>query len=37
VGHPNIAITIDRYGRLMPGSELDAYLEARAPSAGVSA
>ncbi|GAC1434328.1 MAG: hypothetical protein NVSMB51_01220 [Solirubrobacteraceae bacterium] len=34
VGHSNIAITMDRYGHLMPGSEkeaadlLDAYLGA---------
>ncbi len=33
LGHANIAITFDRYGHLMPGSEaearalLDAYLE----------
>ena len=34
MGHANIAITLDRYGHLMPGSEeeaaglLDGYLEA---------
>ena len=34
MGHANIAITIDRYGHLMPGAEhqaaamLDAYLDA---------
>jgi hypothetical protein len=33
MGHANIAITLDRYGQLMPGNEaeaaglLDAYLE----------
>ncbi len=33
MGHANIAITLDRYGHLMPGNEieaaglLDAYLE----------
>ena len=38
MGHANIAITLDRYGHLMPGNEdqaaglLDAYLE-RADSA----
>jgi integrase len=35
MGHANIAITMDRYGHLMPGNEaeaadrLDAYLQAR--------
>ena len=39
MGHANIAITLDRYGHLMPGNEgeaaglLDAYL-ARADTAG---
>jgi integrase len=40
MGHANIAITLDRYGHLMPGNEdeaaglLDAYLErAREPQA----
>ena len=39
MGHANIAITLDRYGHLMPGAEheaaamLDAYLNA-ATSAG---
>jgi integrase len=38
LGHANIAITMDRYGHLMPGNEeeaagaLDAYLEASAKS-----
>jgi integrase len=37
MGHPNISITLDRYGHLMPGNEaeaaslLDAYLEHATP------
>ena len=40
MGHANIAITLDRYGHLMPGSEaeaaglLDAYLERAARPGG---
>jgi integrase len=40
VGHANIAITMDRYGHLMPGNEadaaglLDAYLAATATAGG---
>jgi len=39
MGHANIAVTLDRYGHLMPGSEdeaailLDTYLDTQRPRA----